>query len=126
MKRNRDPVRELVSELRARAEMIQTIDTRDHRFRPRNATIMQEAADSIERLSNPAPGETQRKIARLCEALEDCAVNSCNPDTCGVCGKHFHECEAETHYRDHVERFDCSGARARKALDCVPPAKPST
>lgn len=50
MKRPRDQTRELVAELRQRADMIETIDQRDHCCRPRNVTIMREAADTIDRL----------------------------------------------------------------------------
>jgi len=57
------------------------------------------------------------------DALKDCAVNETNPDTCGVCGKHFADCDVD---RRHVGEPDgpeepmCPGARARMALGKSP------
>jgi hypothetical protein len=55
MKTKLDAVASLVAELRHRADMIAEIDQRDHCCRPRNVTIMREAADVIERLYATSP-----------------------------------------------------------------------
>jgi hypothetical protein len=58
-------------------------------------------------------------------ALADCATNETNPDTCGVCGLHFAECEDEHRaVGDEHDSHDvptgrepaCPGARARVVL----------
>lgn len=46
----------------------------------------------------------------------DCARSRDNPDTCGVCGKHFKECEEERVTRGDEEEPACAGARVRAAL----------
>jgi hypothetical protein len=54
--------------------------------------------------------------------LQDCAVSTDNPDTCGVCSKHFADCEKATRAtldeqdRITVEEPSCPGARARALL----------
>jgi hypothetical protein len=57
------------------------------------------------------------------EALRDCGTNDTNPDTCGVCGKHFAQCEEERWVDGDEDepylaktRPACAGARARAAL----------
>ncbi len=49
-------------------------------------------------------------------ALRDCAVNEDNPDTCGVCGQHFTECDADQRVRGEATEAACAGARARETL----------
>lgn len=65
------------------------------------------------------------KMAKLRPVLETCGTSTDNPDTCGVCGKHFKECEEER-VAEEVETSDgtklsddgfaCPGARARELL----------
>jgi len=61
----------------------------------------------------------------IVRAARACAISGNNPDTCGVCHKHFHDCEEEksTHdgdndvpYDDMTWFFSCAGARVRQAL----------
>jgi hypothetical protein len=60
-------------------------------------------------------------------AAADCAVDTSNPDTCGVCHKHFDECEDERVWYDDTPPMtrdksepECPGARVRIALRGVP------
>jgi hypothetical protein len=49
-------------------------------------------------------------------ALQDCAVDETNPDTCGVCGLHFADCDTDhRHVGDPDGPLEpaCAGARAR-------------
>jgi hypothetical protein len=47
-------------------------------------------------------------------ALQDCAVDETNPDTCGVCGLHFTDCESDQRrVGDGPLEHACAGARAR-------------
>jgi hypothetical protein len=58
----------------------------------------------------------------LATVLKDCGTNTDNPDTCGVCGKHFHECEEQKLCDEELDGtlvdigFSCPGARAREIL----------
>ena len=66
------------------------------------------------------------KEKALREALRDCGTHEINADTCGVCGKHFADCETDTRYAGHMSdpetpvpppvEYACPGARARAAL----------
>lgn len=63
----------------------------------------------------------------LRKAAFDCGTDSDNPDTCGVCHKHFADCEMERMTHDDDLPFDraktfpaCPGARVRAALIGVP------
>jgi len=53
---------------------------------------------------------------RLQAALRDCAIDEDNPDTCGVCGQHFTECDADQRVRGEATEAACAGARARETL----------
>jgi hypothetical protein len=71
-------------------------------------------------------GETVAEWMTHAEALEralkSCAVDEDNPDTCGVCGHHFRDCEADRRIVGDIgdaEDLACAGARARAALKGV-------
>jgi len=59
-------------------------------------------------------------LARLQRALEPCGTNTDNPDTCGVCHLHFHECfedmAIDSDEPGASRFFACPGARARMVL----------
>ena len=59
----------------------------------------------------------------VAEEAQHAGVNEQNPDTCGVCGKHFAECEEERSTHDEppytaapVDWPSCPGARIRESL----------
>jgi len=64
------------------------------------------------------------EIAALRAALQDCGTSEDNPDTCGVCGLHFAECEADQRIKPTagvenptvISQPACAGARARALL----------
>ncbi len=66
------------------------------------------------------------RIAALAAALAACGTSDVNPDCCGVCSKHFHECDQDkaTHQEypvsgrwDEAQMFPaCAGGRARVLL----------
>jgi hypothetical protein len=63
-----------------------------------------------------------RRVAELEAVLKDCGRHAVNADTCGVCKKHFKECE-EDRIADEDRNgvlidvgFACPGARARELL----------
>jgi hypothetical protein len=62
----------------------------------------------------------ERRIAELIAEAKDCGTHPINFDTCGVCGKHFAECEVERLVDDEVCGCDdgpaCPGARVRVVL----------
>jgi hypothetical protein len=62
-------------------------------------------------------------VTELKAILIPCGTNRLNHHTCGVCRKHFEDCEAEVHYTgwpnpgpDDGPFKSCAGARVRKAL----------
>ena len=60
-------------------------------------------------------------VEAIVRAARECAISDHNPDTCGVCHKHFHECEEEKSSHDDSLFndnffFSCPGARVREAL----------
>jgi len=68
------------------------------------------------------PESSQEEALKI---LEACGTSWCNPDTCGVCKLHFHECEEDIScVGDEVDQhdiptgreFSCAGARARLLL----------
>ena len=48
--------------------------------------------------------------------VHDCAIDEDNPDTCGVCGQHFTECDSDQRVRGDVTEAACAGARARETV----------
>lgn len=72
---------------------------------------------------------TQSALSKLLDAAQDCGTNWDNPDTCGVCHLHFHECEEDQFCVDlpGEEHLDldipngrepaCPGARLRITLE---------
>jgi len=65
-------------------------------------------------------GVLRQLIALLCvvaDTARGCAVSEDNPDTCGVCGCHFAECDADKYSGG---RLVCSGGRVRQALANLP------
>ena len=62
----------------------------------------------------------EQRLAELTAAARDCGTHAVNFDTCGVCGKHFPECEVERLIDDEICGCDdgpaCPGARVRVAL----------
>jgi len=65
------------------------------------------------------------QIQALRAALRDCATHPVNADTCGVCGRHFPECEVDQQFMEApsmvkdptlIRQPACAGARAREAL----------
>ncbi len=76
------------------------------------AVLMRQRDDARDRVRSLVA-----ELVHLREAARDCAVSSDNSDTCGVCGKHFSECEAERMERDDQGVFACSGARLRAAME---------
>jgi hypothetical protein len=70
-------------------------------------------------------------MEKLKATLKDCGTHFVNADTCGVCGKHFHDCEelksceeievlpstvSHASYILTPSGFACPGARARALL----------
>jgi len=68
-------------------------------------------------------GETVAQWMTHAEALEralkSCAVDEDNPDTCGVCGHHFADCEVDHRLVGDDDELACAGARARAALSAT-------
>lgn len=73
---------------------------------------------------NYDPSDTA--IEAVLRAANACGTNTHNPDTCGVCHKHFRDCEAErVSYDDPPINDDnsfpeCAGAMMRIALAYLP------
>lgn len=85
------------------------------------------ACDPDRRLDLETPFDAKRsnaiqnKATAVIDAAAACGWDSTNPDTCGVCHRHFDECEKEWHQtidrsEKVVERPDCPGARVRLAM----------
>ena len=77
--------------------------------------------------------ELRSRTSALESAARDCGVDVNNPDTCGVCHKHFAECEEDQNcVGDETDTNDipigrepaCPGARVRAALHIEPIEKP--
>jgi hypothetical protein len=96
------------------------------KMRVENAELKAEW-DGLEQILGEYPGSMTPTVAhalraerdRLVAAIEDCAVNSNNLDTCGMCGRHFPQCEKEKLWRDderNAKVFACPGARAREVF----------
>jgi len=71
----------------------------------------------------PAALGVLEALHALREAAHDCGIDSNNPDTCGVCHKHFHECEQDRVWQDDDLPMTaenslpgCPGARLRAVL----------
>ena len=58
----------------------------------------------------------ERQTQSLKVALAACAIDEDNPDTCGVCGQHFKECDSDQRVGGEVTEAACAGARARETL----------
>lgn len=65
----------------------------------------------------------QIALQALRDAAMDCGVDTNNPDTCGVCHKHFGDCEEDRVWHDDTLPMTqetslpaCVGARVRAAL----------
>ena len=94
---------------------------------PRTLEEEMSVADIIERIRRAGVDEVNTAdLNALCDAVEedrgalkDCAVSEDNPDTCGVCGEHFDDCEADRRTVGDVEEPDCAGARARLVLRLI-------
>jgi len=75
-----------------------------------------------------ADGKRIAELEAVVEAARPCGTHPVNDDTCGVCGLHFAECEAERASDDDspdATTFPaCPGARVRLALAALS-AKPS-
>ncbi len=90
-------------------------------YAQRRRSVDAEFSDDLEAALRTA-GFNESAMAILRVAAEACAVDVDNPDTCGVCHKHFDECEAErlSHedppYSDANTFPECPGARVRRAL----------
>jgi len=85
-----------------------------------NLTILSRASLLADCRAELAKGHAA--YAKACAVLEECGTNTDNPDTCGVCGAHFRECEAEKFCDEELDGtfvelgFSCPGARARELL----------
>lgn len=67
------------------------------------------------KLANAISGRARKSLA----AAHLCGWDNDNPDTCGVCHKHFAECEQERVIVGDVNDADepaCPGARVRRAM----------
>jgi hypothetical protein len=71
----------------------------------------------------PAALSTLESLNTLRVAAADCGTNTDNPDTCGVCHKHFDDCEADRVWQDDTAPMTletsfaaCPGARVRAVL----------
>lgn len=71
----------------------------------------------------PAALSTLESLNALRMAAADCAANTDNPDTCGVCHKHFEDCETDRVWQDETAPMTpetsmaaCPGARVRAVL----------
>jgi len=90
-------------------------------YAQRRRVVDAEFSDDLEMALRIA-GFNPAKLRLLRLAAEACGTDNDNPDTCGVCHKHFAECEAERASHDDPPFTDantfpaCPGARVRQAL----------
>ena len=84
--------------------------------------------ENMPSLTDPVFGidvNKEDEIKRLTDALKACGISRDNPDTCGVCGLHFADCEEEC-LVDEVDGtffeigFACPGAVARQIVQEKP------
>lgn len=66
-----------------------------------------------------ARDETRDLFSDLVTAARNCGIDEENPDTCGVCGLHFAECEQDRYVGAVSDTPCCTGAIVRKALKAL-------
>ena len=91
--------------------------------RPRGYEEVGEAIERSTALMETSRRSAEARVAELETAAQDAGTHPICTDTCGVCGKHFEECEVEMSSHDDPPWTSstrvwpsCPGARIRAAL----------